>query len=145
MIALLLGRATPALAALLANAGIELRALLPLGGFSALLADFGIEGRAELLLDGLAALFANARIELWAVLLADSLPAVFRLVGTGFWPSLAGSHRMHLFASQLLLRSGKRLDTGAGDHNVGQYGAPTVGLLSRRLQDLDQPAAKSVL
>ena len=56
---LLLRRAATALAAFLADAAIELGALLPLGGLATLLADFSIEGWAKLLFYGFAALLAD--------------------------------------------------------------------------------------
>ena len=62
MVALLLGGAAAALAALFADAGVELGPLLSLGGFSALLANFGVERRPKLLLHSLAAFFADAGV-----------------------------------------------------------------------------------
>src|SRR5579875_937298 len=93
---LLFGRTTSAFAALLANAGIELRPLLALCGFTAFLADLGVEIGAEFLFDGLAALLANAGIELGAVLLTYRLAAVFGFVGPRFRPTFVRRHRSHL-------------------------------------------------
>src|SRR5579863_6952657 len=70
-------RGAAALAAFLANFGIELCALLALGGLAALFADIGVELRPALALDRVAAFLADPGIKLRTVLFSNCLAAVF--------------------------------------------------------------------
>src|SRR3974390_2063032 len=89
---LLLRRATASLAALLADAAIELGALLSLRGFPTLLADLGIKGRTKLLFYSFSALLADAAIEFGAILLSDGLATMLGFLRAWFWSAFACCH-----------------------------------------------------
>src|SRR5579885_1789767 len=73
----LLDQLAHALAALLAQGRVAVRAELLLANLAALFAELGVAGRPKLFLAGLAALLADLAVKAGAVLLLDRLAALF--------------------------------------------------------------------
>src|SRR5260221_6907504 len=107
----LLGSGAATLAALLADAGVELGALLPLRGLPSLLANLGVEGGSTLLLNGLAAFFPDPRIAFRTVFFTHCLPTMLGFLRSRLRAPLACCHDVRL---PLRLLNKRRLLRPAG-------------------------------